>query len=81
LRIPGIQEVEEEKGKNGNYGQDCSRIEEVKVQNSAPQPVFPVRAAARLFAQVQFVPDLFPEARFGGRSSRRDQGQLVMTKD
>jgi hypothetical protein len=65
LGIQGIQEVEEEKGKNGNYGQDCSRVEEVKVQDSAPQPVFPVRAAARVSAQVQFVPDLFPEARVG----------------
>jgi hypothetical protein len=67
LRIQEFQEFKKSRKNkvHGNYSQDCSRVEEVKVQNSASQPVFPVRAAARLFAQVQFVPDLFPEACFG----------------
>ena len=43
----------------------------------ASQPLFPLRTPARLSAQVQAVPDLFPEAGAGGGSPRRDQGELV----
>ena len=48
-----------------------------KLPVPAPQPVFPVRASARVSAQVQAVPDLFPETGAGRRSARRDQGFLV----
>ena len=43
----------------------------------ASQPLFPLRTSARISAEVQAVPDLFPEAGAGGRSPRRDQGELV----
>ncbi len=53
----------------------CVKDSRLKIRHA--QPVFPMRAAARLSSQVQPVPDLLPEARPGRRDPGRDQGQLV----
>ena len=54
--------------------QGCRNAE---VALPASQPLFPLRTSARIPAQIQAVPDLFPEAGAGRRSPRRDQGELV----
>jgi large subunit ribosomal protein L5 len=65
---------EEQQEIHGNNRQGRKRREEAEIQNSASQPLFPLRTAARLSSQVQPVPYLLPEARPGRRDPGRDQG-------
>ena len=48
-----------------------------EVQSKEVQPVLDLRAAARIYAQIQDVQDLLPNSRLEGRNPRRDQGELV----
>ncbi len=55
----------------------AKRGQDAEAALPASQPLFPLRTAARVSAQVQVVPDLFPEAGAGGGNPRRDEGELV----
>jgi hypothetical protein len=49
-----------------------------EIQSEAVQPVLDLRAAERIYAQIQDVQDLLPNSRLEGRNPRRDQGELVI---
>jgi hypothetical protein len=80
LKEPGAESSES--GEKEDYGNDCKESErraEAEVQQPQTQPVPTVRAAARLSAQVRYLPFVFPGAGAQRRDSGREQVELVRT--
>src|SRR6516164_5862088 len=66
------------KGKYGDNSQDGQGTESAEIQDSAAQPLPPVRPSARVHAQVRAVPLVLPQARAGWRHHGSHEEQLVI---
>ena len=67
----------EDKGKHGHDRKDRQGSEDAEVQGPAAEPLQALRPAARLPAQVRALPVVLPQAGARGRHRRRDEEQLV----
>ena len=64
-------------GSNGNDRKDRQGSQDAQVQDPSPEPLPPVRTAARVHAQVRHVPPLLPQAGARRRRHGRDEELLV----
>ena len=72
-----IRRIEEQ---NGHDRKDCQGTEVAQVQDPSAEPLQAVRTAARIHAQVQAVPALFPAFCARRRRHRSDEELLVSSR-